>query len=258
MIWFIFDQYFYLRQTIPLFLYVFYIVFRDENEFVIETLISTSIMAVVLFLMYTTMGLIFRIPFKTLIPFTWAYLGPITWGMLFLSYFYLLTQKGQNSLTSFTLATLAIVGGGWLYEVPYFHPLSMFMGTASFFYNNAQILCLLLLISEIRKRQFKPNILIYITLILCMLFGRINYFWPNAQILCLIFLGYELKKIGFTPNRFILANLILYLVFSTYLFLNKDHLCCISREWYMLLAYGYRGPASLFLLSLLSGVKKNV
>lgn len=252
----LFNQYFYLRQTLPLFLYVLYILFRDEDEPIIEVLVKTGLIAIGTAFIVTIMGFIFRIPFKALIPLKWTYLGPITWGMLFLSYFYLLTQKGQNSLTAFTLATLAVVGGGWLYEVPFFHPLGMFLGTDSFFYNNGQIICLLFLISELKKKEFKPNILLYITLILCMLFSRINFFYPNVQILCLIFLVYELMKMGFKPNPLIWSTLILFLVFSFYLFLNKHALHRIAGNWYMALAYGYRGPASLFLLSLLSGIRK--
>jgi len=210
------------------------------------------------------MAFILGVPFKTLIPFTWSYSGPITWGVFFLTYFYILIQKAGNNLTSFTLATLATFGGGWLYEIPFFHPISMFLGKGFFFYNNIQIMCFLLILFEQRKKCPTPNPIIYATLLLSMFLSWMAFPYPNGQIICLILLGYELRKMGFKPNLLTYATLILFMVFSAALFLDKDVVWQSCKRilgfWNLALAMNvrwvYRIPASLFLLSLLSGIKK--
>ena len=133
----IFSEYFHLRQTVPLVIYVFYAQFRDVDNPIIDKLVKASMLAIGIGTIFTIMGCILGIPIKTLLSFTWSYPGPITWGIFFLTYCYVLNRKGENNLASFTLATLATVGGGWLYEVPYFHPMSMFLSRGAFFYVNA-------------------------------------------------------------------------------------------------------------------------
>jgi len=206
------------------------------------------------------MGCILGIPIKTLLQFTWSYPSPITWGILFISYYYILTKKEYSPLPSFTLATMAVIGGGWLYEVPFFHPLSMFIGWDSFFYFNGQFICLLLLLSKRRNIVYR-NPFIYITLVLCMFLSMIPFWYPNAQIMCLILLAYELKKRNFKPNPIIYASLTLFIAFSTILFIDMSGFWRFVRRQLGSLDYMvwiYRIPASLFLLSLLSGLKKNV
>lgn len=214
----IFSEYFHLRQTVPLVVYVFYARFRDVDHPIIDKLVKASMLAIGTGTIITITGCILGIPIKTLLSFTWTYPSPITWGIFFLTYCHILNRKGENNLASFTLATLATVGGGWLYEVPFFHPLSMFLSRGAFFYVNAQIICLLLLAHELMKRKFKPN-----------------------------------KQIG--------ATILLYFAFSIPLYINRYVFWITIREilgsldhllWF------YRIPASLFLLSLLSGVKENV
>lgn len=256
----IFSQYFYLRQIIPFFLYVFYFIFRDVDNPFIDALVKTGLVAIILGTAYTIMGYILGIDFKELISFTWAYQSPITWGLLFISYYYILTRKENNPLTSFTISTLAVMGGGWLYEVPFFHPLSMFMGRGSFFYINIQIICLLLLAFELRKKTFNPNPIIYATLFLCMFLAKASFYYPNSQILCLIFLAYELKKMNFKPNMWIWSTLILFMALSMPLFMDMRGFWRFVRKSLGSLdnlVWIYRIPTSLFLLSLLSGVKKN-
>lgn len=212
----IFSEYFHLRQTVPLIIYVFYARFRDEEHQVIEAILKMALIAIGMGTLYTIMGYILKIPLKNLIPAKLAYPTPITWGIFFLIYYYILNRKEENNLASFTLATLATVGGGWLYEVPYFHPMSMFLSRGAFFY-------------------------------------------VNAQIICLILLGYELRKKNFKINTLIISTFILYLAFSIPLFLDmrgfwrkvRDILGTLNNLYWI-----YRIPASLFLLSLLSGIKK--
>lgn len=258
----VFAEYFYLRQTIPLFLYFFYFYFRDINNQILDLLVMTGLAAIGLGTTYFGLALIQGIPLKKLISLSWAYPSPINWGILFIIYYYILNQKEENPLTSFTLSTLAVVGGGWLYEVPFFHPFSMFIGHDTFFYFNCQFLCILVLISKLKKRKVKATMLIYSMLILCMFLSRSSFYYPNVQIICLLFLAYELKKRNFKTNRLIYAATILFMTFSTIAFLDNDYLMqtynAVLNSWNIkgiTINWIYRIPASLFLLSLLSGIK---
>jgi len=207
---------------------------------------------------YMILGYSLRIPLKNLIPAKLSYTTTITWGLFFLIYYYILNRKEENNLTAFTLATLAAVGGGWLYEVPYFHPLGMFLGRGSFFYINIQVICILLSLKELRKKSFNPIIYVLLLSSIFAIWGSFPY--PNAQIICLLLLAYELRKRNFKPNKLIVSTALLYLAFSIPLFID------IRGFWHFVknqlgsvdyLVWFYRIPASLFLLSLLSGVKKN-
>jgi len=207
----LFKEYYYLRQTLPIFLYVFYIHFKDKDNRVIDACIKTGIISIGIGTLYFMIGMIIGIPFMNMIPFKWHYQGPITWGIFFLTYFFILTQKGNNSLIAFTLSTLAVVGGGWLYEASFWYTQSMWVTHAAIFYINGQIVCLLLL-------------------------------------------GYEFRKMGFKPNKFIGATLILLIFFSGILVIDFKWLWRQYGSLFM--RWFYRFPACLFLLSLLSGIKK--
>jgi len=211
-----FGDYFILRQRIPFFIYYIYIKYGELENPIIDRIIITLLTFTGLISTYTLFGFIFKIPFSDIIPFNWTYYGLIHWCIFFFFFFQIANRRGMNRLKSFTLATLATVGGGWLYEVPYFHPGSMFISIYALFYINGQIIYLLLL-------------------------------------------GYELRKMNFKPNKLIWSMLILFLAFSTALFIDR------VGFWHMVwdilgsrlnLMWVYRTPASLFLLSLLSGIRK--
>jgi len=236
-----------------------------------DALVKTGLLAIGLGTISSLIGCLLGIPLKSLISFNWSYHGSLTWGIFFLSYYYLLNRQKESKLSSFTLATLATAGGGWLYEIPFFHPVSMFLGKGSFFYNDIQIMCILLLLFELRKKLYDPNPLIYATLLLAVFLGWKAFPYPNSQIICLLLLGYELLlRRVFKPNRFIVIMALFFISFSISLFLDKDflwHFCrnillSLKVKWAPVYAKNvkwiYRIPASLFLLSLLSGVKKNV
>lgn len=201
----IFREYFYLRQTLPIFLYVFYIHFRDEDNPIIERVVKTGLLAIGLVTVFFSLGYIMDIPFNELIPFTWSYPGPITWGVLFIIYFYILALKGQSGLTSFTLATMATVGGGWLYEIPLFHPITMFLTRSSIFYLNGQIMCLLILVYDLMRKGLKPNMLMGTTLILFLLVSTILVIkdgrWPPYS-------GIWLRWIERVPASLLLISLL--------------------------------------------------
>jgi len=262
-----FKYYSYFLHTIPFLVYVFYIIFRDKDHPIIDTLVKIGLLTIGIGTLVSIIGCILGISLKTLFSFTWGYPGPITWGIFFITYYYILIQKQESKLTSFTLATLATVGGGWLYEIPFFHPISMFLGSDSFFYLNCQILCIILLLSETRKKIYDPNPITYIILLSCMFLSWKAFPYPNGQIICLILLGYEFMKMSFKPNRFILIILTLFMVFSISLFLEKNVVWHFYRNFLKLLKISwtythanaikwiYRIPTSILLLSLLTGIK---
>jgi len=217
MISLLFMEYFFLRQRIPLFLYVFYIHYRELENPIIDQIMNTLLTFIVLISAYTFLGFIFQIPFRNLIPFNWSYYGLIHWCIFFFFFYLLSIRKYMSPLKSFTLATLATVGGGWLYEIPIFYPESMFIGPLSIFY-------------------------------------------VNGQILYLLFLGYELMRMNFKPNKIIILMMLIFLAFSTALFVDKYAFWdmvrgILGKNLLDKMIWVYRIPASLLLLSLLSGLK---
>ena len=167
----IFKEYFFFRQRIPIFLYVFFIHFRSLENPIIDKVIYYIQAIIAVVFAYTFMGFILKIPFRQVIPFRWTYYGIVHWCMFFLVYYQIGTRKNMTKLKSFTLASLATVGCGWLYEVCYFHPESMFVSRYSIFYLSGQIVCLLLLLYELRRMKLKPNKKIWATLFLFLIFS---------------------------------------------------------------------------------------
>ena len=211
----IIQDYFYLRQRIPIFIYVFYLHFKESDNPAIDGAIKTMVSLIGLGTAYTVTGLIFDVPFKEWVPLSGGYPGLITWGFFFLIYYWGTNKKMQNDLTSFTFATLATVGGGWLYEISFFHPLTMWMGYNAIFMINSQILCLILLAYELKKMRFKPNLIILGSFIIFTVFS-ISLFSSFDRLA-------DMFKIAF----------------------NNSHLF----SWF------YRIPACVFLMSLLGGIK---
>ena len=227
----IFSRYYYLLHTAPLSIYVFYIIFRKVDNHIINSLAKTGLLAIGIGTIASFIGCVLGIPLKSLISFNWYYNGSLHWGLFFISYYYILNRKEENKLASFTLATLATAGGGWLYEVPFWHPISMFLApSSSFFYNNIQIFCILLLLFELRKKRFDPNPLIYALLISSMFLGWKEFLYPNSQIICLLLLSYELLRRGFKPNRFIIITFLIFTAFSMPLILDKNALYDFCSE----------------------------
>ena len=189
-------DYFYLRQRIPIYIYVFYLHFKESDNPAIDGAIKTMVSLIGLGTAYTVTGFIFDMPFKELIPIPGGYPGLVTWGIFFLIYYWVTNKKVQNDLTAFTFATLATVGGGWLYEISFFHPLTMWMSNNTLFLINGQILCLILLAYELKKMRFKPDLIILASFIIFAVFSillfsdydRLNYMFKvafnNSRLFC--------------------------------------------------------------------------
>jgi len=209
-------DYFILRQRVPYVIYFLYLKYGGSDNPMIGRIIDTLLTFTVLISVYTSLGFLFGMPFSGLVPLSWTYYGIIHWCVFFYIFYQLAMRKGMTSLKSFTLAVLATVGCGWLYEVSYFHPGSMFISRYALFYINGQIVYLLLL-------------------------------------------GHELRKMGLKANRWIWSTLFLFLAFSTCLFIDRPGFWRVVIDtlgFYEGLVWVYRIPASLFLLSLLSGIDR--
>jgi len=170
-------EYMYLRQRLPLLLYVLYIHFKDRDLPLIELTVHLLQRLIGAATAYTLFGFIMGIPFTALIPFRWHYPGVIIWGIFTLLYLHQLKRKGCNSLTAFTIAIIATVAGGWIYEIPFYHPLSMFLTHSSILYINGQFLCLPILGYELSKLKIAPNrATLYITSALLIAYSLWTYY----------------------------------------------------------------------------------
>jgi len=88
-----------------------------------------------------------------------------------------------------------------------------------------------------------------------MFVTRFSIFYINGQIVCVLLLAYELIRRRVRPNPMIYVSGAFFLAFSYYLFINSTApLYLIFANWPMRL--GLRAPASIFLLSLMSGIEK--
>lgn len=156
-------EYFYLRQRLPLFLYLFYVFYKDVDDPIIDRSIEAALVLIGALTVYASVGFTIGIPFAVLINGGWGYQGLITWGLFFLIGYNVALKATHSKLTAFTLTTLAATGGGWLYEIPFYHAKAMFISLNSVFYLNAQITCLIILAYEFKKRSLRPNKYIYLT-----------------------------------------------------------------------------------------------
>jgi len=158
-------EYFYLRNRIPIFIYLFYLHLKESDNPIIDKIVNVCVSFIALVLSYSVTGFILGIPFSNIIPFDWHYAGLLNWGLFFFIYYRMSLSVTHHMLTSFTLSVLATVGGGWLYEISFWYPISMFINHYSIFYLNGQLTCLLLLTGELIGMNLKLNKYI------CVMFG---------------------------------------------------------------------------------------
>ena len=170
-----FEDYFFLRQRIPLFIYFFYLHFKKSDNPAIRGAVKTLVSFVGLSTAYAIIGLMLKVPFTKWVPFSWQYPGLVTWGIFFLIYYLNVLKITRNDLTAFTFTTLATVGGGWLYEICFFHPLKMWMSNYTIFLINGQILCLILLGYELKKLNFKSTRNMFLAFSIFLIFSMVLF-----------------------------------------------------------------------------------
>lgn len=150
-----FRGYYFFRERIPFFVYAFYLFFKDVEDYRVNAFIEAFIFGLKAILFYSFLGLVFGVGFTDWIPMDWNYSGLMNWGIFFIIYYNGLIGKEKNVLTSFTISVLAVLSGGWLYEICFFHPIGMFMNYSNLFLVDSQILCIVLLGYEFWKMGFK-------------------------------------------------------------------------------------------------------
>ena len=208
-------DYFWLRQRIPIFFYFFYVYFKKSDNSRLSILVKSLVFFSGLTTIYFTMGYILKIPFEKLISLRWHYSGIIIWTIFFRIYYLIIRKKNYNHITAFALSIIATAGGGWLYEMPFNSKMSFIIDLNTVFLIDGQILCLLLLGYELRKRGFQINFLT-----------------------CVMFSLYIIFSIMFFFNFWGIVKMFNVLSGS-----------------YNLFTWLYRVPACLFLLSLLGGIE---
>ena len=180
-------------------------------------MVRTAVSLMMIGTVYMFGGYIFNIPFQKLIPLGWHYPGIITWGIFFLMYYLIILKKNYRDLTAFALATIATIAGGWMYEIPFNNDLYFFLDNDTIFILNGQIVCLLALGYELKKKRFRPTPLIYAMAGLYVIFSMMCFlsFWDIVRLF------------GILSGSGVLF------------------------QWL------YRVPACLFLMSLLGGIENN-
>ena len=105
----------------------------------------------------------------------------IEWSIAMILSF-ILTRRTQDTITSFTLATVSMWSAGFLYEIPYYY--GMVGYTPLHFWHplviSTNIICLPLLAYLLQKLNWKPNKLFIKILILWFLFTIILFVKPRG------------------------------------------------------------------------------
>lgn len=171
-----FLDYYFLRDYIPLIIYIFFILFRDIENIIIDKFVDLSVLLIKILLLYVIIGFVIGISLEELIPFKWNYEGIINWCVVFLVSYCKVVKSNYNKLYRFVLSMLIVVSGGWLYEICFFHPVKMFYKRNLLIGVNTQLLCLLLYIYELKRIGIKLNRLIKGLSIFFVLFSLVLYY----------------------------------------------------------------------------------
>lgn len=176
-----FFNYYFLRDYVPLIVYIFFIFFRDIENIIIDRFVDLGVLLIKILLLYVIMGFVIGISFEDLIPFKWNYEGIINWCVVFLVSYSMVVKSSYSKLYGFVLSMLIVVSGGWLYEICFFHPVKMFYKRNLLIGINTQLLCLLLYIYELKKIGIKLNSLIKGLSIFFVLFSLVLYYDFNGM-----------------------------------------------------------------------------
>lgn len=196
------SAYFYGRQRIPLFFYLLTAYAKDKPR-IRNKVVNPVLLIVSLLTVYSVGGFLINsirggLPFNELFPIRWRYSGAVTWGIFALVFYIWATKICETRIEAVNLACLAVFAGGWLYEVPYFHPYSMFFSSNAVLYLNGQIVSLILLLYELGKRGCRPRgetlaaLLVYVgfsVFISSIPRIYIHYEWFHRVPSCLLFLA---------------------------------------------------------------------
>lgn len=158
-------NYFYWRQHIPIYLILFYIISK-----LIKFDISKISGYIIIFT--ASIFIIYSYPVNIWVSIEWAI-------YMIISYWYSL--KKRNELFALTYSILSATFGGWIYEIPYFHPTFMFYDLSCPLYLHSQIISGIFMIGMLIKEKMKINkyiIIAFIVFVISEIFFyiRVNYY----------------------------------------------------------------------------------
>lgn len=161
--------YFEVRAWVPLLAYVAYLLIgkRLGRNFVI-----IGVGSYLLAIFTLIVGMKTGIPLSSVVGAKLSYESAVegmTFGTLIVSTLWMRTRDAGLSLVSSILCLSAV---GWLYEVPFWHPVSMFIhpiGATSPLIVDTQIISLLLLTFTLWRRGWRPGKLFAATLIIYLI-----------------------------------------------------------------------------------------
>lgn len=163
------------RRAIPLIIFIAQRVFTLKEEYT-EIINNTLILIIVALNVIGVYGLVFKIPFKSLFRLHWHYSGFFEWSLFIIVYLkYLMRVIGDN-LYSLNYVVQCVSCGGWLYEIPFFHPMKMFFPSGTII--NTQIISIFLLLYLLYERDFKVNKKILLSLFIYVVFSIHLFIYP--------------------------------------------------------------------------------
>lgn len=173
------SEYFYFRRIIPFMIFIIHriIILKEEHMKIINNFI---ILIIILLNIISMFGMIFKIPFKSLFNLHWHYSGLCEWSIFIIIYLKYLMHIINDNLYSLNYVIQCVSCGGWLYEIPFFHPIQMFFTKGSII--NIQIVSIFLLIYLLYERDFKINDRILISLLVYILFSIHLFIYPNCWV----------------------------------------------------------------------------
>jgi len=83
------------------------------------------------------------------------YIGPIHWGLTHV-FGFLILSKSYNIYYAANLSLSAVMSMSWLYELPWFHPQSMFINNRIYM-PHIGLICTLLTLGLLHRIGFKPS-----------------------------------------------------------------------------------------------------
>lgn len=199
------SDYYNLRRIVP---YIIYIIceWKLLSNKLIGNINKTIIYLISSLFIIGVYGLLLKIPFKNLFFMGWQYDGLLEWCVFIIVYLKYLIYAGYSNLYSLNIMVQSASCGGWLYEIPLFHPTTMFFHDKIVI--NSQIVSILLLSGLLYKKEFKINRKILISFIVYVLSFICLFYYPSLRLLIPYFMRVCVVWLMRVPTMIMLVLLI--------------------------------------------------
>ena len=173
--------YYILRDRIPFFLTIFYL-YRHKFQQAYRDFVGVYLILVTALLTSIAFGLYIRFDnMYWLAGIKWSAPSPIEWGVLILAGAFTLVSRRIDPFTSFYMAFIAAMGGGWLYESPGwiiggFWPMAFFkINAIKVFFIEFQLFCLPILLYLVSKtKKYEQHFLMVPLIVLAVAFYALS------------------------------------------------------------------------------------